>query len=59
MYLSSIRQHRSIAEITQRISEKVRQQVPGVIPLLQPYPTLNIDTGATSKTQARAPLPIS
>ena len=40
-----------IAEITQRIIDKVRQQVPGVIPLLQPYPTLNIDTGATSNTQ--------
>jgi HAE1 family hydrophobic/amphiphilic exporter-1 len=40
-----------IAEITQRIIEKVRQRVPGVIPLLQPYPTLNIDTGATSNTQ--------
>ncbi len=44
-------QRAPIAEITQRITEKVRQQVPGVIPLLQPYPTLNIDTGATSNTQ--------
>jgi hydrophobic/amphiphilic exporter-1 (mainly G- bacteria), HAE1 family len=44
-------QRAPIAEITQRIIEKVRQQVPGVIPLLQPYPTLNIDTGATSNTQ--------
>ncbi|MGB7791572.1 MAG: efflux RND transporter permease subunit, partial [Terrimicrobiaceae bacterium] len=44
-------QRAPIAEITQRISAKVRQQVPGVIPLLQPYPTLNIDTGATSNTQ--------
>ena len=44
-------QRAPIAEITQRINEKVRQQVPGVIPLLQPYPTLNIDTGATSNTQ--------
>jgi HAE1 family hydrophobic/amphiphilic exporter-1 len=40
-----------IAEITDRIIEKVRQQVPGVIALLQPYPTLNIDTGATANTQ--------
>ncbi len=44
-------QRAPIAEITRRITEKVRQQVPGVIPLLQPYPTLNIDTGATSNTQ--------
>ena len=44
-------QRAPIAEITQRIIEKVRQQVPGVVPLLQPYPTLNIDTGATSNTQ--------
>ncbi|HEY5741853.1 MAG TPA: efflux RND transporter permease subunit [Terrimicrobiaceae bacterium] len=40
-----------IAEITQRVVTKARQEVPGVIPLLQPYPTLNIDTGATSNTQ--------
>jgi HAE1 family hydrophobic/amphiphilic exporter-1 len=45
------KQRAPIAEITQRINAKVRQQVPGVIPLLQPYPTLNIDTGATSNTQ--------
>ena len=45
------RQRAPIAEITQRITEKVREQVPGVVPLLQPYPTLNIDTGATSNTQ--------
>ena len=44
-------QRAPIAEITQRIVAKVRQQVPGVVPLLQPYPTLNIDTGATSNTQ--------
>ena len=44
-------QRAPIAEITQRIIEKVRRQVPGVVPLLQPYPTLNIDTGATSNTQ--------
>ena len=44
-------QRAPIAEITQRIVPKFRQQVPGVVPLLQPYPTLNIDTGATSNTQ--------
>ena len=44
-------QRAPIAEITRRITEKVRREVPGVIPLLQPYPTLNIDTGATSNTQ--------
>ncbi|HEU4679228.1 MAG TPA: efflux RND transporter permease subunit, partial [Terrimicrobiaceae bacterium] len=44
-------QRAPIAEITQRIIDKVRRQVPGVVPLLQPYPTLNIDTGATSNTQ--------
>jgi HAE1 family hydrophobic/amphiphilic exporter-1 len=44
-------QRAPIAEITQRIIDKVRQEVPGVIALLQPYPTLNIDTGATSNTQ--------
>ena len=44
-------QRAPIAEITQRIIDKARQQVPGVVPLLQPYPTLNIDTGATSNTQ--------
>ena len=35
-------QRAPIAEITRRITEKVRREVPGVIPPLQPYPTLNI-----------------
>jgi len=40
-----------IARITADLIKKVRAQVPGVVPLIQPYPTLNIDTGATSNMQ--------
>lgn len=40
-----------IAEVNRLLIAKIRQQVPGVIPLMQPYPTLNIDTGATSNMQ--------
>ncbi len=42
-----------IAEITREAIEKVHAQVPGVVPLLQPYPTLEIDTGATSNMQGQ------
>ena len=42
-----------IAEITREAIEKARAQVPGVVPLLQPYPTLEIDTGATSNMQGQ------
>lgn len=40
-----------IAQICKEVVEKIRNGVPGVVPLLQPYPTLNIDTGATSNMQ--------
>jgi HAE1 family hydrophobic/amphiphilic exporter-1 len=42
-----------IAEVSQRITEEIRRQVPGVVPLIQPYPTLEIDTGATSNMQGQ------
>lgn len=42
-----------IAEVTRVASERVRREVPGVIPLIQPYPTLNIDTGATANMQGQ------
>lgn len=42
-----------IAEVSQRITEEIRKQVPGVVPLIQPYPTLEIDTGATSNMQGQ------
>lgn len=42
-----------IAEVNKNLLVKIRQQVPGVIPLMQPYPTLNIDTGATSNMQGQ------
>ncbi len=40
-----------IDEVSARLTKIVREKVPGVVPLIQPYPTLNIDTGATSNTQ--------
>ncbi len=40
-----------IAEITDEIIAKVRREVPGALPLIQPNPVLSIDTGATSNTQ--------
>ncbi len=39
--------------MTQRLTQEIREQVPGVVPLIQPYPTLEIDTGATSNMQGR------
>ena len=42
-----------IAEVTKRVTAKVRAEVPGVTPLIQPYPTLEIDTGATSNMQGQ------
>jgi len=42
-----------IAEINKSLLAKISQQVPGVIPLMKPYPTLNIDTGATSNMQGQ------
>ena len=35
-----------IQQVTDEIMAKISSQVPGVLPLLQPYPTLQIDTGA-------------
>ena len=42
-----------IAEITRHAIAKVQAELPGVKPLLQPYPTLNIDTGATANMQGQ------
>jgi HAE1 family hydrophobic/amphiphilic exporter-1 len=42
-----------IAEVNKRITAEIRRQVPGVVPLIQPYPTLEIDTGATSNMQGQ------
>jgi HAE1 family hydrophobic/amphiphilic exporter-1 len=42
-----------IAEVSRRITAEIRRQVPGVVPLIQPYPTLEIDTGATSNMQGQ------
>lgn len=42
-----------IAEVSERVTAKVRAEVPGVTPLIQPYPTLEIDTGATSNMQGQ------
>jgi len=42
-----------IAEITREAIARVQAEVPGVKPLIQPYPTLNIDTGATSNMQGQ------
>ena len=42
-----------IAEINKNLLAKISQHVPGVQPLMQPYPTLNIDTGATSNMQGQ------
>lgn len=42
-----------IAEISRALTAKIFQQVPGVVPLIQPYPTLNIDTGATANMQGQ------
>ncbi len=40
-----------IAEVSDRITAKFKQEVPGILPLISPYPTLNIDTGATANLQ--------
>lgn len=42
-----------ISEITREAVAKATAGVPGVKPLLHPYPTLNIDTGATSNMQGQ------
>lgn len=42
-----------IAEITREVIGKLSAEIPGIVPLLQPYPTLNIDTGATSNMQGQ------
>jgi hydrophobic/amphiphilic exporter-1 (mainly G- bacteria), HAE1 family len=42
-----------IAEVTKRINALVRSEIPGVMPLLQPYPSLYIDTGATANMQGQ------
>ncbi|MEX1119345.1 MAG: efflux RND transporter permease subunit [Terrimicrobiaceae bacterium] len=42
-----------IAEIARSVNAKVTEQIPGVTPLLQPYPSLEIDTGATSNMQGQ------
>jgi HAE1 family hydrophobic/amphiphilic exporter-1 len=42
-----------IAEINKEAMEKARAQVPGALPLMAPYPTLEIDTGATSNMQGQ------
>jgi HAE1 family hydrophobic/amphiphilic exporter-1 len=38
---------------TRAPTAEIRRQVPGVVPLIQPYPTLEIDTGATSNMQGQ------
>ncbi|MDX2080871.1 MAG: efflux RND transporter permease subunit [Terrimicrobiaceae bacterium] len=42
-----------IAEVSQRLITKAAQVVPGVQLLIQPFPTLNIDTGATANLQGQ------
>ncbi len=42
-----------IATVSQRLVDKARQTIPGVNLLIQPYPTLNIDTGATANLQGQ------
>jgi Cation/multidrug efflux pump len=42
-----------IEEVTRRLTAEIRKQLPGVVPLIQPYPTLEIDTGATSNMQGQ------
>ena len=46
-------QREPIAELNRNLVAKISQNVPGVVPLMQPYPTLNIDTGATSNMQGQ------
>lgn len=40
-----------IGEVSRRVTEAITKAVPGVTLLVAPYPTLNIDTGATQNTQ--------
>ncbi len=44
-------QREPIEEVSARITRAIKEKVPGVLPLIAPYPTLNIDTGATQNTQ--------
>lgn len=40
-----------IAVVSERLTAKFKKEVPGILPLIAPYPTLNIDTGATANLQ--------
>jgi HAE1 family hydrophobic/amphiphilic exporter-1 len=40
-----------MAEAYQQINQQIYEQVPGVLPLIRPQPTLQISTGATSNQQ--------
>jgi HAE1 family hydrophobic/amphiphilic exporter-1 len=44
-------QRPSMAEAYQEINRRIYEQVPGVLPLIRPQPTLQISTGATSNQQ--------
>ncbi len=53
IFLKPENQRAPIAQITREVIAKIRSEIPGVVPLLQPFPTLNIDTGATNNTQGQ------
>lgn len=44
-------QRAPIAEVSARLTKALKEKVAGVVPLIAPYPSLNIDTGATQNTQ--------
>lgn len=53
LLLKPVGKRSPIAEVSERLTAEIRRQVPGVVPLIQPYPTLEIDTGATSNMQGQ------
>jgi HAE1 family hydrophobic/amphiphilic exporter-1 len=60
-YVLDDRSHRqaSIEEVNQRITNQILAQVPGVQPLFNPVPVLNLSTGATSTLQGQYAYSIS
>lgn len=40
-----------IDEVSRRLTARFKAEIPGVLPLISPYPSLSIDTGATANLQ--------
>lgn len=49
--LKPVKDRPSIQEVSDRLNEKIRTTIPGLVPLLSPQPALKISTGAISTNQ--------